>query len=225
MLSPIDVEDVANRSATLVLMSTENNTASTSMGVAGLRLNTLRICLARLSTARLNAQAGLIADALISLALLGAGFWHSEFGVATAVATIFCGLILFSLVEYVFHRWLFHGYVGLMAQGHRQHHEDPAGYDALPFFMPPLAMLALAGVLAAFAPTRIALLLSGALAAGYAAYGLAHTAIHRKRFEQPLVRRWAANHHIHHHHPDRNFGVTTPFWDIVLGTRHVPARR
>jgi len=192
--------------------------------VASFRVNALHACLARLSTARVNAHAGLIADTLVSLALLGAGFWRNEVGIAGTVATFFFGLILFSLVEYVFHRWLFHGYVDLMAQGHRQHHEDPAGYDALPFFMPPLAMLTLAGVLATFAPTSIALLLTGALAAGYAAYGLAHTAIHGKRFQQPLARRWAASHHIHHHHPDRNFGVTTPLWDIVLGTRHVPAR-
>jgi 4-hydroxysphinganine ceramide fatty acyl 2-hydroxylase len=31
----------------------------------------------------------------------------------------------------------------------------------------------------------------------------------------------AAHHLIHHHHPDANFGVTTPLWDIVLGTRYV----
>lgn len=192
--------------------------------MAGFRLDVLRVSLARLSTARLNARVGLVADALISLILLGSGLWRNEIGGAIAVATIFCGLILFSLVEYVFHRWLFHGYVGLMAQGHRRHHDDPAGYDALPFFMPPLAMLALAGGLAVFAPTSIALLLSGALGAGYAAYGLGHTVIHGKRFQQPLARRWAANHHIHHRHPDRNFGVTTPLWDIVLGTRYVPAR-
>lgn len=192
--------------------------------MAGFQLNTLHACLARLSTARGNARAGLIADILISVALLGAGLWRNEIGITAAVATIFSGLMLFSLVEYVFHRWLFHGYAGLLAQGHRQHHEDPTGYDALPFFMPPLAMLALASILGAVAPTSIALLLTGALAAGYAAYGLGHTTIHGKRFQQPLVRRWAASHHIHHHHPDRNFGVTTPLWDIVLGTRYVPTR-
>lgn len=206
-------------------MGTENDSASTGrIGVAGPRPNTLRDCLARLSTARTNAHAGLIADTLIGLALLGMGLGRNDVGGATAVASILGGLLLFSFVEYVFHRWLFHGHVGLMAQGHHQHHEDPAGYDALPFFMPPLGMLALAGVLATFAPKSIALLLSGALAAGYAAYGLAHTAIHGKRFRLPLARRWAANHHIHHYHPDRNFGVTTPLWDILLGTRYVPAR-
>lgn len=86
-------------------------------------------------------------------------------------------------------------------------------------------MLGLAGVLALAIPTTYALLLTGALAAGYAAYGLSHTAIHVMRFHNPLTRRWAAAHHIHHCHPKRNFGVTTPLWDIVLRTRYVSKQR
>jgi dihydroceramide fatty acyl 2-hydroxylase len=41
------------------------------------------------------------------------------------------------------------------------------------------------------------------------------------RFQHPLLRRWAAAHHVHHYHPDSNFGVTTPLWDYLLGTRYV----
>jgi sterol desaturase/sphingolipid hydroxylase (fatty acid hydroxylase superfamily) len=26
---------------------------------------------------------------------------------------------------------------------------------------------------------------------------------------------------VHHYHPDTNFGVTTPLWDILLRTRYV----
>jgi dihydroceramide fatty acyl 2-hydroxylase len=26
---------------------------------------------------------------------------------------------------------------------------------------------------------------------------------------------------VHHYHPDCNFGVTTPLWDYLLGTRYV----
>jgi sterol desaturase/sphingolipid hydroxylase (fatty acid hydroxylase superfamily) len=72
-------------------------------------------------------------------------------------------------------------------------------------------------------PAGIALFFSGALAAGYASYGLAHSAIHSVRFRRALPLRWAAMHHIHHHHPERNFGVTTPLWDFLLGTRYVSA--
>ena len=187
-------------------------------------LTVLSRSLARMSATRANAYAGMAADTLISVLLLGAGLWRNPDGAAVAASIICCGLIFFSFVEYGFHRWLFHRYVGPLARGHHKHHENPTGYDALPFFAPPLAMLAWAGLLATIAPVSVALLLSGALAAGYAAYGLGHTAVHRRRFRQPLIRSWAANHHVHHHHPDRNFGVTTPLWDIVLGTCYVPAR-
>jgi len=95
----------------------------------------------------------------------------------------------------------------------------------LPFFLPPLGLLAIAGILSLVLPLQFALLLTGSLAAGYSAYGLSHAAIHNMRFQSRLSKRWAAIHHIHHYHPDKNFGVTTPLWDILLGTRYVPARR
>lgn len=180
--------------------------------------------LARLSSTRANARAGLVADTAVSFAMLAAGLWRYAPGPRTAALVILAGLLVFSFVEYCFHRWLFHGGFGVAEAGHRQHHAQPEGYDALPFFLPPLGMLALAASLRWFLPHGIALLLAGAVAAGYAAYGLAHTAIHTWRFRRPLLARWAALHHMHHHHPERNFGVTTPLWDIVLGTRYVPVR-
>jgi sterol desaturase/sphingolipid hydroxylase (fatty acid hydroxylase superfamily) len=178
----------------------------------------------RLSVTRFNARAGLMSDVVIGLALLAAGLAVNTFGIAIAVATIATGLLVFSFVEYCFHRWLFHVFATPARDGHDKHHADPQGYDALPFFMPPLAMLALAGGLALIAPLSTALLLSGALASGYAAYGVAHTIIHAVRFRRALPKRWAAHHHVHHHHSGSNYGVTTPLWDILLGTRYVSAR-
>jgi sterol desaturase/sphingolipid hydroxylase (fatty acid hydroxylase superfamily) len=177
----------------------------------------------RMSTTRANGQAGLIADVGTSVVLLGAGLWRGSAQPLAAISTMLLGLVLFSFIEYGFHRWLFHGSPQIMEQGHRKHHEQPNGYDALPFFLPPLGLLAITGFLILILPAQFALLLSGSLAAGYAAYGLSHAAIHNLRFRNPLSKRWAAIHHIHHYHPDKNFGVTTPLWDILLGTRYVSA--
>jgi sterol desaturase/sphingolipid hydroxylase (fatty acid hydroxylase superfamily) len=177
----------------------------------------------RMSTTRANGQAGLVADVGISIVLLGAGLWRGHAQPLAAISTMLLGLVIFSFIEYGFHRWLFHGSPQIMEQGHRKHHEQPNGYDALPFFLPPLGLLAIAGFLILVLPVQFALLLSGSLAAGYAAYGLSHAAIHNLRFRNRLSKRWAAIHHIHHYHPDKNFGVTTPLWDILLGTRYVSA--
>ena len=178
----------------------------------------------RMSATRANSRAGLIADVIIALVLIFAGLRHVDVRPVLALLTIVAGLLLFSLVEYCFHRWLFHGSVQVMEQGHDKHHQDPLGDDSLPFFLPPIGMLVLAGIFDLAMPTSYALLLAGAMACGYSAYGLSHSVIHSVRFRHPLSKRWAAIHHIHHHHPDTNFGVTTPLWDIVLGTRYVPNR-
>jgi sterol desaturase/sphingolipid hydroxylase (fatty acid hydroxylase superfamily) len=179
--------------------------------------------LAHLSTTRMNSRIGLAADAAVACVLLYAGIRRHDVQWSMAILIVFSGLTLFSFVEYGFHRWLFHTPShGLLEKGHRRHHQNPTGYDSLPFFAPPLGMLGLAALFATILPATFALLLSGGLAAGYAFYGLSHCAIHGVRFRYPPARRWAANHHIHHHHPDRNFGVTTPLWDILLRTRYEP---
>src|SRR5574337_938437 len=130
-------------------------------------------------------------------------------------------LYAFSFIEYFFHRWLFHTHIPLFEQGHRMHHERPLGYDSLPFFLPPIVLLSLTGLLVWLMPLGFALLLAGAITFGYITYGLSHFIIHHVRFRQPLLRRWAGAHHVHHYHPETNFGVTTLLWDILLGTRYV----
>jgi sterol desaturase/sphingolipid hydroxylase (fatty acid hydroxylase superfamily) len=177
--------------------------------------------LSRLSTSRFNNYAGLSSDVLVALGLIAAGLRRDELGAMMILWLVLCGLLIFSLIEYAVHRWLFHGPFEVFEQGHRRHHEEPRGYDALPFFLPPLAYLLLAALLTYVMPTGPALLLGGSIAAGYAAYGLSHWSIHAFRYRHPLVRNWAAAHHIHHNHPERNFGVTSPLWDWVLRTQYV----
>ena len=173
---------------------------------------------------RANRRAARVADVLISVVLLAEGVRRAHAHPGEALLAVVSGLLLFTLVEYCFHRWMFHGSVPLFEPGHRRHHENPLGDDAMPFFLPPLAILGIVFVLSLGIPCGFALLLTGGLATGYAPYGLTHDLIHNTRFRHPLARRWAANHHIHHFHPDTNFGVSTPIWDIVLGTRHVSDR-
>ncbi len=204
----------------------ETGVAATTQSAASgsTDVGTVRGVFERLSVTRFNAHMGLVCDIGIGIALVVAGFFWNPFGVPVAAATVAAGLLVFTFVEYAFHRWLFHGQPSSMREGHDKHHVDPLGYDALPFFLPPICMLVLAGVVAVALPVSTALLLAGSVALGYASYGLAHTAIHAMRFRRKLTMRWAASHHVHHHHPEANFGVTTPLWDYVLGTRYTPVR-
>ncbi|HXE66372.1 MAG TPA: sterol desaturase family protein [Rhodanobacteraceae bacterium] len=176
--------------------------------------------LARLSTSHFNLRAGLFSDALISVVLIAAGVWYGGMQWLPAAVTVLCGLFAFTFIEYAAHRWLFHGNTGPFKAGHDNHHVNPLGYDALPFFMPPLFMCALGALFALAIPVGYALLLAGVIAAGYAAYGSSHVVIHVHRFKSPSMRRWAGFHNIHHYHPEANFGVTTGLWDFILGTRY-----
>lgn len=158
---------------------------------------------------------GSLAIALLATGVnLHRGSWFAAF------ATVVSGLAAFSFIEYLFHRWIFHGPDSMYRRGHDAHHRDPHGYDALPFFLPSAILVGLTLLFALAMPGSHACLLGGAIAFGYVGYGLTHFAIHATRFRQPWLRRWAASHHIHHHHADANFGVTTPLWDHLLGTRY-----
>jgi sterol desaturase/sphingolipid hydroxylase (fatty acid hydroxylase superfamily) len=160
-------------------------------------------------------------DIPVGLLLVGAGWLHTgAHHPAAALLTFLAGLLFFSFFEYCFHRWIFHGSIPAMVEGHRAHHENPTGYSSLPFFLPALLMLGLLGILVVLIPVSYAFLLTGAVAFGYVTYGLSHFIIHHHHFRRRLARRWAANHHIHHYHPDSNFGVTTPLWDRLFHTRY-----
>jgi sterol desaturase/sphingolipid hydroxylase (fatty acid hydroxylase superfamily) len=175
----------------------------------------------RMSSTRTNYWAEVAIDSALCLLLLVLGWQQHDGGALTALLALGLGLFAFSFIEYLFHRWLFHTRIPLFTQGHDLHHARPLGYDSLPFFLPPVVLLLLAGVFVAVMPTGFALLLASSITFGYILYGLSHFIIHHVRFKQPLLRRWAGAHHVHHYHPDTNFGVTSSLWDVLLGTKYV----
>lgn len=140
-----------------------------------------------------------------------------------------CGVAVWTLVEYLLHRFLFHfkpppgsqGAVDLWYLLHEVHHEYPFDRDRL--VMPPAVSLVLAVVLAI--PAR---LLTGPHAfspffagfvAGYLWYDLTHYATHHLKPLTGWGKRRKAHHLLHHFRdPGTRFGVTTPVWDFVFGT-------
>lgn len=178
----------------------------------------------KMSQTQVNYWAEFTVDIPLAGMLIFEGLHHRGFNFIVAFLTILLGLFLFSFIEYFIHRRVLHGSIQFMVRAHRAHHENPLGYDALPFFLPALMLLSITGICVVLVPRGIAFLLTGTVGFGYAVYGLSHFSIHHHRFHQVLARNWAANHHIHHYHADTNFGVTTPLWDILLGTRYARPR-
>jgi len=77
------------------------------------------------------------------------------------------GLFVFSFFEYFFHRWMVHGSIRIMVNGQHTHHENPIGYDSVPFLLPALILLRLFGIFILVRPVGYAFLLTGAIAFGY----------------------------------------------------------
>lgn len=148
--------------------------------------------------------------------------------VSIAIAFV-AGLAAWTFLEYVIHDWLGHLPRGriLVSREHLAHHADILYFSPLRLKVrgaAPVLGLLLAAAWALFG-LAVGLAFVVAVAIGWTAYEGLHQSIHVKG---PTNRysRWAARHHLHHHfaRPNRNHGVTTPLWDLLLGT-YEPARQ
>jgi sterol desaturase/sphingolipid hydroxylase (fatty acid hydroxylase superfamily) len=148
--------------------------------------------------------------------------------VSTFVALFFFGLAVWSLFEYLFHRYVFH----FMPRGefqkrvsflfHGVHHQYPKDKKRL---VMPIGLSLLIGFLLFSLSWPLfdtwVWAYSAGFAAGYLAYDMTHYSIHH--FNHPRAK-WFMNlwkSHLDHHYRDssKGYGVSSPFWDRVFGTR------
>ncbi len=147
---------------------------------------------------------------------------------APAIAGLFLvGLLIWTLVEYAMHRFVFH-YEPKSKWGkqlhfvmHGVHHDYPN--DASRLVMPPALSLPLTVVfygLFAVLFGRVAPALFAGFLVGYLFYDMLHYAAHHFSMKRG-VWRWLKNYHLRHHYRDDHtgYGVSSPLWDYVLGTR------
>lgn len=137
------------------------------------------------------------------------------------------GFLVWTLVEYVLHRWFFHtpprtpGQIRMHFLAHGIHHFDP--HDATRLVFPPLSGAGIALVLYLVCelvmPTGAACALMSGLLSGYLVYDMSHYISHHARIRDPWFRYLARYHQAHHHRePEALFGVSSPLWDIVFRT-------
>ena len=150
----------------------------------------------------------------------------SAIDVVPFLAALILGIVLWTIAEYVIHRWAFH-FEPRTTLGkrlhflvHGIHHAYPR--DSTRLVMPPLISLPLAGVfylvfMGLLAPYHQAVWIG--FVAGYVGYDMIHYAVHHVNVTSRLGR-YLKTHHMHHHfvNPDRAFGVSNPFWDRIFAT-------
>jgi sterol desaturase/sphingolipid hydroxylase (fatty acid hydroxylase superfamily) len=171
-----------------------------------------------------NYPLSFVADSTVALTLLGTSVSRIE-RPGAAVLVVLCGIVSWTLLEYVSHRFVFHGSKSPRSfrEGHGRHHAAPRNRLAMPFFVSSLVAVGVVGASSAVLGPDLALLFTGVNAAGYLAYGSLHHLVHSDLQVPPLP--WLrAVHEVHHQRPNRNYGVTTPLWDMILGTWLRPQR-
>jgi dihydroceramide fatty acyl 2-hydroxylase len=145
-------------------------------------------------------------------------------------------LLVWSLAEYVLHRFVFHWHPkGELLERlhfivHGIHHADPV--DPTRLVMSPPVALILALLLyplfrLALGPTWIEPFF-GFFLIGYLIYDYTHYAVHHFRPRTRWGKKLKQNHMIHHYvNPELRWGVSSPLWDWVFGTykEPVPARK
>jgi sterol desaturase/sphingolipid hydroxylase (fatty acid hydroxylase superfamily) len=156
--------------------------------------------------------------AVLVLTGLAVGSPHSRF-LAVYVLCFLSGLAAWTLVEYLVHRFLFHAFP-LIAQMHDRHHANPAAFVGTPSWLSLAAFVF--GIfipLRAIAELEIAAGVAAGLMIGFVWYVALHDAIHRWPLRRgSLLYKAKLRHAGHHAGRYGNFGVTTGFWDRVLGT-------
>jgi sterol desaturase/sphingolipid hydroxylase (fatty acid hydroxylase superfamily) len=151
----------------------------------------------------------------------------------TAVIFFLGGVVLFTLVEYVMHRYLYH--IPAETEKRRRfqyvihgvHHDHPR--DKARLAMPPLLSIVLAVLFISLfrliiGPNGYAF--GGGFLFGYSSYLLAHYAIHIYKQPKNFLGIIWKHHNLHHFVGDDGaFGVSTPFWDYIFGTMPAEPRR
>ncbi len=168
-----------------------------------------------------------------SFVILGVVRWPEGFSAVWFVAAFASGVaLLWTLMEYILHRFVFHFEPRNKTQAqilflfHGIHHFQPHIKTRL--VMPPVVSVPLAiffyvlfwlvlDVIAG-APYLLAPVMAGTIL-GYIAYDMVHYATHHLPMKGAVMR-FLKRHHMEHHFrtPEMRFGVTTSMWDQVFRT-------
>jgi dihydroceramide fatty acyl 2-hydroxylase len=157
--------------------------------------------------------------------------WRSvaihELPAAGLALTAVAGLLVWTLTEYVLHRFAFH-YPATSKFGkwlvflfHGNHHHDPK--DKTRLVMPPSGsipiMIALYFLFALFVPAPWIEPFCAFFMIGYLIYDYIHYATHHFPMKNPVAK-YLKHYHLKHHFSGESgrYGVSSPLWDKVFGS-------
>ncbi|MBS1646343.1 MAG: sterol desaturase family protein [Bacteroidetes bacterium] len=144
-----------------------------------------------------------------------------------ALLFIIGGLFVWTITEYILHRFLFHykpsSKIGQRIHFifHGVHHDYPNDAKRLvmaPAVSVPLAILFYYLFKALVGEAYVAPFFTG-FVIGYLIYDMTHYAIHHFQFKNAFWQQIKKHHMVHHYVDDDNgYGVSSKFWDIIFRT-------
>jgi sterol desaturase/sphingolipid hydroxylase (fatty acid hydroxylase superfamily) len=147
----------------------------------------------------------------------------------------FAGVAFWTLLEYVFHRFLLHAEfhnpkLGAFLNGsHLLHHAAPRDRDQILVKLP-FALVTSSIIYAILLViTRDFFVVSGIISGvwlGFLYYEAVHYRVHMSLAHSPLLQQQRRAHFYHHFsNSGKCFGVTSPLWDYVFGTMRRDVRQ
>lgn len=142
----------------------------------------------------------------------------------SALTAFIAGIIAWTFLEYTLHRFLGHKKHGKneFTKEHQTHHR--LGHYFAPFYKKLLFALLVLSISTLLTGLVLGWVTGFIFSFGIAAMYLFYEWLHKRAHTHAPLNfygRWLRKHHFYHHFkdPKMNHGVTTPFWDIVFGTR------
>ena len=135
---------------------------------------------------------------------------------------ILLGYLVWTLAEWLVHKFVYHNWTSAFTIGHDIHHKDPKKLIGVPWLLNTPAYFGLYYWLYFYVfQSPVVGALMGGFAGGYVIYCAIHHSLHHWRLNNRIFKRQLAHHNIHHMHPESNIGISISLWDWVFGTKRV----
>ena len=148
-------------------------------------------------------------------------------GILNFVLYFLIGLIVWTLTEYVMHRFIFHFQPSsefgkkMHFIFHGVHHDYPR--DKKRLVLPPSVSIPLAALFyymfSQFLSHQLLVAFFPGFLLGYLIYDMLHYAMHHYNFKSGIMKKVKQHHMVHHYdEPTKGYGVSSSLWDIILRT-------
>ncbi len=152
--------------------------------------------------------------------------FQNAIGFITFFELFILGLFIWTFVEYIMHRFVFHYMpadkpwaLRIHFIFHGVHHDYPS--DAKRLVLPPSVSIPLATgfyfLFKAILPANDVFGFFPGFILGYLIYDISHYAIHHFNFKGNLWKKIKQHHMLHHYQdPGKGYGVSSPLWDKIF---------